>query len=147
MPCRNVLPEQVDFFSGFADAAYTNADEGRTTNRYVFMTSRLKCAIRGRARSVWLRNLYTELGLLKEDMPTTIRGDNEGSIAMAKNPQFHIRTKHIAVRWHWIRELVQDGTITVESYRDLEQIADILTKPLPRPKNIKHVEEKGLAPT
>jgi len=50
----------------------------------------------------WLRNLYTELGLLKEDMPMMIKGDNNGSIAMAQNPQFHKRMKHIAIWWHWI---------------------------------------------
>ena len=75
-----------------------------------------------------------------------IKGDNDGSIAMARNPQFHKRTKHIAVRWHWIRELVQDGTISVDTCRDPDQTADILTKALPRPKHAKHVEEMGLAP-
>jgi len=92
----------------------------------------------------WLRNLYTELGLLKEDMLTTIKGDNNGSIAMARNPQFHKRTKHIAVRWHWIQELVQDGTISIDTCCDPDQTMDILTKALLRPK---HVEEMGLAPT
>ena len=77
-------------------------------------------------------------------MPTKIHGDNEGSIAMAKNPQFHKRSKHIATHWHWIRELVQDGTISVESLRDPEQTADVLTKALPCQKHIKHVAEMGL---
>src|SRR5712691_13534772 len=56
----------------------------------------------------WLRNLYSELGLLQDEPPTLIRGDNGGSIAMAKNPQFHEnRSKHIAIRWHWVHKLVQ----------------------------------------
>ena len=77
-------------------------------------------------------------------MPTLIRGDNDGSIAMARNPQFHKRSKHIDIRWHWIRELVEDGTIVIESCRDPEQPADMLTKALARPKHLTHVKDVGL---
>jgi hypothetical protein len=48
----------------------------------------------------WLRNVYDELGLLQENMPTEIWGNNKGSIAMAKNLQFHKHFKHIARHWH-----------------------------------------------
>jgi len=44
----------------------------------------------------WLRNLYEELGI-KQESPTTIKGNNNGSISMARNPQFHNQAKHIAV--------------------------------------------------
>ena len=84
--------------------------------------------------------------MLQEDTPTEIQGDNEGSITMAKNPQFHKRSKHIARRWHWVCELVQDRIITVESCRDPEQTADVLTKALPRPKHQKHIKDMGLVP-
>jgi hypothetical protein len=63
---------------------------------------------------------------------------------MARNPQFHKRSKHIATRWHWVRDLVQNEIITIESCRDPEQTADILTKPLARQKHQKHVKEMGL---
>ena len=66
---------------------------------------------------------------------------------MAKNPQFHNQTKHIAIRWHWVRELVEQKLITIESCCDPEQTADILTKALPRPKHSKHTSEMGLAST
>jgi hypothetical protein len=94
----------------------------------------------------WLRNLYTELGLLNEEQPTVIVGNNEGAIALTQNPQFHKQTKHIEVRWHWIQELVQEGTIAIESHRNPEQTADILTKALHREKHLKHTREMGLAP-
>ena len=159
------LPERPNFFHGYADAAYANSDDNRSTSGYVFLagdgaiswsskrqistalssTEAEYVALSEAGREAcWLRNLYTELGLLDVNVPTTIHGDNEGSIAMAKNPQFHKRSKHIATRWHWIRELVQDGTINVESIRDPDQTADVLTKALPRPKHIKHVAEMGL---
>ena len=94
----------------------------------------------------WLRNVYDELGLLQEDLPTEIRGDNKGSIAMVKNPQFHKCFKHIARCWHWVRELVEDRIITVMSCCDPDQTADVLTKVLPCPKHQKHATDMGLAP-
>ena len=87
----------------------------------------------------WLRNLYSELGLLDRDLPTEIKGDNEGSLAMANNPMFHKRSKHIDLRHHWICDLIQGEIVSVESCRDPEQTADMLTKVLPRvslPRNV-----------
>ena len=51
----------------------------------------------------WLRSLYKELGY-DQQLSITIKGDNDGSIAMAKNQQFHSRSKHITIQWHWIRD-------------------------------------------
>jgi len=65
---------------------------------------------------------------------------------MAKNPQFHKRSKHINIRWHWVHELVKEGTVTIEDCRDPEQTADVLTKALPCQKHNKHVAEMGLTP-
>ena len=94
----------------------------------------------------WLKSLYDELGYEQRE-PILIRGDNDGSIAMAKNPQFHKKSKHIATRWHWVRDLVEDKTIVIESCPNPQQTADVLTKALPRPKHQRHVQEMGLAPT
>ena len=94
----------------------------------------------------WLRNLYEEIGYPQES-PTIIKGDNDGSIAMAKNQQFHNRSKHIAIRWHWVRDLVEQQLIDIETCRDPQQTADVLTKALPRPKHNQHSCEMGLAPT
>ena len=68
------------------------------------------------------------------------------TLAMVKNPQFHKRSKHIARRWHWVRELVEDRIITVMSCRDPDQTTDVLTKALPRPKHRKHATDMGLVP-
>jgi hypothetical protein len=122
-----VVGDKTDLFSGYTDTAYANADEGRSTTGYVFMAGEGTISWNSKkqisnalsstqveyvvlseaAREVcWLRNLYTELGLLREDIPTKIWGDNNSSIAMVHNPQFHKQTKHIAIRWHWLHELV-----------------------------------------
>ena len=94
----------------------------------------------------WLRSLYEELGFPQYN-PTIIFGDNEGSMAMARNPQFHKKSKHIAHKWHWIREAIDQEVIRLESCRDPDQMADALTKALVCPKHKKHVTEMGLAPT
>jgi len=74
-----------------------------------------------------------------------ILGDNEGSIAIMKNLQFHKQAKHIEVQFHSIKEQVQDRRIIVESCRSQQQTADVLTKPLPWAKHKQHVAEIGLA--
>ena len=67
------------------------------------------------------------------------------AISMAWNPQFHKRSKHIATKWHWIQDLIQNRIIWAESCRDLEQTADALTKALAHQKHKKHTVEMGVA--
>ena len=81
---------------------------------------------------VWVRNLLEELqidGTVPKDA-TVIYADNEGAIKLAKNPIFQKRTKHIAVRYHYTRELIQEGVIDLQFKGTKEMIADGLTKPL-----------------
>jgi len=92
----------------------------------------------------WLRSLFHELGFVQVQL-TKIPGNNKGSIALVKNPQFHKQAKHIRVQYHSIREQVQKGEITVESCRTQQQTTDVLTKPLPQVKHKQHVAEMGLA--
>ena len=82
--------------------------------------------------AVWLRNLLAELTHMNErDIPTTIiYGDNQGAIALAKNPKFHGRSKHIDIQHHYVREKVEDGTVGLKYIETSKQIADGLTKPL-----------------
>ena len=96
----------------------------------------------------WLRNLYQELGYPQE-YPIIIKGDNNGSIAMAKNQQFHSQSKHIAIQWHWVHDsdLVEQQLINIETCQDPQQTADVLTKALPHPKHCQHIFEMGLVST
>ena len=156
--------ETLNIFYGFADAAYANHNDHRSTSGYVFLAAGGAITWKSKKQTTialsstqaeyvalseagreacWLQNLYRELGYPQRE-PILIKGDNDGSISMAKNQQFHNRSKHIAIRWHWIRELIEEKVITIESCRDPEQTADILTKALPRPKHRQHVLEMGL---
>lgn len=61
-----------------------------------------------------------------------LKVDNQSAIALCKNPVFHERSKHIDIRYHYVRDCVEEEKIVVEYVRTGAQLADILTKPLPR---------------
>ena len=58
--------------------------------------------------------------------------DNISSINVSKNPVMHIKTKHIAIKYHYLRELVQDKDMKIEYVNTKEKIVDIFTKILPK---------------
>eukprot|EP00253_Pinus_taeda_P011503 PITA_11503 len=80
-------------------------------------------------QAVWMRRMLRSLGQ-EQAKATVIFCDNSSAIALLKNSVFHKRTKHIDTRFHYIRELVNNGEIVLEHCRTQEQVADILTKPL-----------------
>eukprot|EP00253_Pinus_taeda_P005098 PITA_05098 len=80
-------------------------------------------------QAVWMRRMLRSLGQ-EQAKATVIFCDNSSAIALSKNSMFHKRTKHIDTRFHYIRELVNNGEIVLEHCRTQEQVADILTKPL-----------------
>lgn len=80
---------------------------------------------------VWLRRLFTDLEIPTTE-PTMIMEDNQGAIAIAKNPVGHARTKHIDIRYHYVREAVEQQIIDIKFCSTKEMLADMFTKPLPR---------------
>jgi hypothetical protein len=86
------------------------------------------------AREVlFLQALVDELyGTTQDSIP--IYCDNQGAISLASNNKFHGRTKHIDLRYHYIRELVKNGTLHLEYCPTEENLADAFTKALPRPR-------------
>jgi hypothetical protein len=59
-------------------------------------------------------------------------GDNQGMIALTKNPHLHERSKHIDICYHFIRDLVEKELVDVEYVPTMEMVADGMTKPLER---------------
>lgn len=81
---------------------------------------------------------------MPQQLPGTLRGDNESAIALTKNTKNHARAKHIAIKEHYIRERVKEGDISIEHIPTEENMADIFTKPLPRPAHDKFCKMLGL---
>ena len=79
----------------------------------------------------WLCSLLTEL---KIPLPTrpVIYCDNIGATYLCANPVFHSRMKHIALDYHFVRNQIQSGMLRVSHVSTHDQLADTLTKPLPR---------------
>jgi hypothetical protein len=65
------------------------------------------------------------------DEPIPIYCDNTSAINISKNPVMHSKTKHIPIKYHFLREQVAEKNIRVEYVGTKEQVVDIFTKPLP----------------
>ena len=92
---------------------------------------------------IWLRSFMKEIQG-GEEKPLMISCNNQGAIMLAKDNKFHVRTKHIDLRYHFICEVVEDGKIQVKYVPTDDNVSDIFTKSLPRPKFTKFVESLGL---
>ena len=73
--------------------------------------------------------------------PVIIYVDNKSAIDLSKNLVFHGRSKHIDVRFHFIRDCIERGDILVKHVKIREQKADVLTKPM---FTVKFEEMRGL---
>jgi hypothetical protein len=93
--------------------------------------------------AIWLRTLIAQI-FSPFSEPTTLFSDNQSAIALTQDHQYHARSKHINVRFHFIRWIVENGTLRLIYCPTSEMIADSLTKALPSPK-VKHfAQELGL---
>lgn len=77
---------------------------------------------------MWLKRMLSEL--TKTEMTVQFNMDNQSAIRLIKNPEFHKRTKHIDVRYHFIREKYEDKEFELHFVPSDEQLADIFTKGL-----------------
>ena len=93
------------------------------------MESEFMAACAAAQESIWLLQLLTEFGCLFT-VPIPIYEDNKACLAYSKNSTSHQRTKHISVRYHFIRDLIQEKTIQLLEIPSKDNIADIFTKPL-----------------
>ena len=139
---------------GYADADWAGSvDDRKSTSGYVFQTSgaavswrrsKQSCvalstaeaeyvALAGASQeAVWLNGLAGELcGIAMP--PVTLMEDNQSAIAIAHNPQFHGKTKHVDIKYHYVRSQVESGNICLRYCPTEDMVADVLTKSLPAP--------------
>ena len=76
---------------------------------------------------LFLRKLLKDL--LSVDLKIKLNVDNNGAICLAKNPVQHQRSKHIDIRYHFIRNFVQEGTVVLNHVESSLNYADVFTKP------------------
>ncbi|GJR46843.1 retrovirus-related pol polyprotein from transposon TNT 1-94 [Tanacetum coccineum] len=95
-------------------------------------TTEAKYVSAGKAcqQALWMKQALIDYDVRLDDVP--IMCDNKGAIDLSKNPVQHSRTKHIEIRHHFLRDNVQKGHISIKKVPSVDNIADILTKPLKR---------------
>ncbi len=93
-----------------------------------YMASYLACT-----EAVWLHKLLSGLFDIKLDA-TIIYCDNQSYIKLLVNHVFHDKSKHIGIKYHFIRDMVKKGAVKLQYVATNEQVADVLTKPLTKVK-------------
>ena len=139
---------------GYVDSDYTgDLDKSRSTTGYVFTlangyvswksnlqhtialsTTEVECmaAVEGAKEAVWLRGLLEDLGYAQDSVD--VHCDSQSAIHLAENQVIHGRTKHIKVKFHKIRQLVEEGDINLLKIGTKDNPADMLTKGVPLDK-------------
>lgn len=134
---------------GYVDSDYAgDVDDRKSTTGFVFMLgggavswaskkqpivtlstteAEFVAAAYGACQAVWLRNILEEIGAGQEN-GTILFCDNSSTIKLSKNPVLHGRSKHIHVRFHFLRELVNEGVIQLDYCTTQDQLSDIMTK-------------------
>lgn len=136
---------------GYVDSDYAgDEDDRKSTSGYTFMfgggavswsskkqpivtlsttEAEYVAAAIGACQAVWMRNVLAEIGFDQGD-GTVLFCDNSSAIKLSRNPVLHGRSKHIHVRFHFLRELVNEGIISMEYCSTHKQLSDIMTKPV-----------------
>ena len=138
---------------GYSDADYAgDVETRRSTTRYVFQLAGGPITWAGQRQklvtlsttqaeyvaasvtsreAIWLRKLLSDIGCPCVGA-TVIFVDNQSAIRLVRNPELHKRTKHIDIRYHYIREKVEEKKLKVMYVQTEQQKADIFTKALTR---------------
>lgn len=139
---------------GYADADWANdVNDRKSTSGYVFFVfgccvswlSRKQATVSlssteaeyialstATCESIWINSLLNEINIVNKQ--TIIFEDNQACIKIAEEPREHKRMKHIDIKYNFIREVIRDGKLKVIYVNTNDQLADLMTKPLPRLK-------------
>ena len=103
-----------------------------------------RCVADTAAEMTWIVFILTELCVKPVSQPV-IYCDNVGATYLCANPVFHSRMKHVALDYHFIRELVQSGFLRVSHVSSKDQLAESLTKPVTHTLLNTHSSKIGLS--
>lgn len=93
-----------------------------TESEYITLAESVK-------EGIWFRGLVIEM--LGHTDPLCVYCDSPSALALSKNPQFHDRSKHIDIRYHYLREKTMNDEIKLEKIASSNNPVDLLTKSLP----------------
>ena len=79
-----------------------------------------------------MKNMLQELGIDQDRY--VLKCDNQSAIYLAKNSTFHSHTKHIDIRYHWIRDVLEEKKVHLDKIHIDENWSDMMTKVLPTKK-------------
>lgn len=153
--------------TGYSDASFqTDKDDCRSQSGFVFLLnggaiswrsskqdtvadstteSEYIAASEAAKEAVWMKKFIQDLGVVPSIAnPIEIFCDNEGAVALAKEPRAHRRTRHIARKYHFIRDIIENGDIVVSRVPTEGNLADPLTKPLSQVKHDSHAKSIGI---
>ena len=89
-------------------------------------------AIEAAKEMLWLKRFVSDLGL--SQLTYVISCDRQSAIDLSKNSMYHSCTKHIDVRYHWLRSTIEDQLLQVTKIRTDKNVADMLTKVVSKEK-------------
>ena len=102
-------------------------------------------AIQACKEAIWIQRLLEKLGHKQQKIPVFC--DSQSALHIARNPAFCSRTKHIGVQYHFVREIMEDGSVDLQKIHTKENLADVLTKPINADKFIWSRSSYSLAKT
>ena len=152
---------------GYTDADGATQDHRRAISGYAFLIdggaiswssrkqelvtlstaeSEYVAAMHAAKEAVWLRRLIHEL-LPPLARPTVLFCDNQSALKIVEDDNYRARTKHINIRYHFVRHAAQTGVLNLTYCPSDDMAADIFTKALPKWKAITHALTLGLRPS
>jgi hypothetical protein len=136
---------------GYSDASYAQSEDRKSTSGYAFLFNGAAITWRSKKQPIvatssmeaefialasatkealWIRKLILELNEGEERMPMTIMEDNQGCIKFARDAIHNDRSKHIDVRYFFVKERVESNYIKLLYCPTNDMVADLFTKPL-----------------
>jgi hypothetical protein len=150
----------------YSDASFADAEDRKSTSGYLFKfaggtichksckqklittstTEAEYVALTYAAKeATWLVRLLEQIGYLGNDVhPVKLYGDNEPSIQLVSAEGHHERTKHVDIYYHYIKDRVKEGHLSLQHIRTHDMAADGLTKPLDKLAHRRFLDQVGL---
>ena len=95
--------------------------------------------------AVWLRQFLEHLKVIVgASNPVTIYCDSTAALSYVKDPKYHGKTKHIQIRYHFIRDIIAKKGVILKHISTSHMVADLMTKPIARDSYLSHVRSLGL---